>query len=85
MRLTVTLAAFLLMAVATAPLAGCVYDYAQHTDRVSYRGGNAVAQNLEAETINPSKPSMYSKVGLGKNGVVASGSASGGASTAPSN
>ncbi len=71
MRLTVTLAAFLLMALVTAPLAGCVYDHAQHTDRVSYRGGNAVAQNLEAETINPSKPSMYSKAGLGKNGVVA--------------
>ena len=70
MRLTLTLAAFLLMAVITAPLAGCVYDYAQHTDRVSYRGGNAVAQNLEAETVNPSKPSMYNKAGLGKNGVL---------------
>jgi len=82
MRLTITLAAFLLMTVVTAPLAGCVYDYAQHTDRVSYRAGNAVAQNLESETINTSKRSMYSTAGLGKNGVVTSAPSS---TTPPSN
>ena len=65
MKPTLTAAAFLLMAVATAPLAGCAYDYAQHTDRVSFRAGNAVAANLEAETINPSKRSMLSAAGLG--------------------
>jgi hypothetical protein len=83
MRLTITLAAFLLMTVVTAPLAGCVYDYAQHTDRVSYRAGNAVAQNLESETINTSKRSMYSTAGLGKNGVVTA--TSGTSTPAPSN
>ena len=82
MRLTITLAAFLLMTVVTAPLAGCVYDYAQHTDRVSYRAGNAVAQNLESETINTSKRSMYSTAGLGKNGVLTSAASS---TTPPSN
>jgi hypothetical protein len=71
------------MAVVTAPLAGCSYDYLQHTDRVSFRAGNAVAQNLESETINPSKRSMYTKGGLGKNGIVAGTTAS--APTVPSN
>ena len=84
MRLTITLAAFLFMAVVTAPLAGCVYDYAQHTDRVSYRAGNAVTQNLESETINTSKRSMYSTAGLGKNGVVTAAT-SGTSTPAPSN
>jgi hypothetical protein len=76
-RTAITSAAFLIMVVATAPLAGCAYDYAQHTDRVSFRAGNAVAQNLEAETINPAKRSMYAKGGLGKNGVVTSTSSTG--------
>ncbi len=70
MKSILTAAAFLLMAAATAPLAGCAYDYAQHTDRVSFRAGNAVAANLEAETINPSKRSMLSTAGLGRNGNV---------------
>ena len=85
MRLTITLAAFLLMTVVTAPLAGCVYDYAQHTDRVSFRAGNAVAQNLEAETINPAKRSMYAKGGLGKNGVVTSNATNSSSPTVPTN
>jgi hypothetical protein len=85
-RTAVTAAAFLVMVVATAPLAGCVYDYAQHTDRVSFRAGNAVAQNLEAETINPAKRSMYAKGGLGKNGGLTSNVTSApGAPTVPSN
>lgn len=71
-RTAIVLGAFVTMAVVTAPLAGCSYDYLQHTDRVSFRAGNAVAQNLESETINPSKRSMYAKGGLGKNGIVTS-------------
>ena len=71
MRAALTLAAFVAMAIATAPLAGCAYDYAQHTDRVSYAGGNAVKANLEMSTTDPSKRSTYSTKGLGKNGVFA--------------
>jgi len=52
------------------PLAGCAYDYAQHTDRVGYSAGDAVRANLESETINPSKRSMYATTGLGRNGPV---------------
>ena len=81
-RTTIVCLAFVLMAVVTAPLAGCSYDYLQHTDRVSFRGGNAVAQNLESETINPSKRSMYAKGGLGKNGGLTSNVT---APTVPSN
>ena len=51
-------------------LSGCAYDYLQHTDRVGYSAGDAVHANLEGETINPSKRSMYDKSGLGKNGNV---------------
>ena len=58
-----------LAAVLAPLLGGCTYDYLQHTDRVGYGAGNAVAANLEAETINPSKGSMYVTSGLGKNGV----------------
>jgi len=52
------------------PLGGCTYDYLQHTDRVAYSAGDAVYANLESETINPSKKSMYYTKGLGKNGLV---------------
>jgi hypothetical protein len=82
-RTAIVFAAFVIMAVVTAPLAACSYDYMQHTDRVSFRAGNAVAQNLESETINPSKRSMYAKGGLGKNGIVAGTTAS--APTVPTN
>jgi hypothetical protein len=51
-------------------LSGCSYDYLQHTDRVAYSTGNAVRANLERETINPSRRSMYSTKGLGRNGSV---------------
>jgi hypothetical protein len=50
-------------------LSGCSYDYLQHTDRVAYSAGDAVKANLESETINPSKRSMYNTKGLGKTGV----------------
>ena len=50
-------------------LSGCSYDYLQHTDRVAYSAGDAVRANLESETINPSKRSMYNTGGLGKTGV----------------
>jgi hypothetical protein len=51
-------------------LTGCSYDYMQHTDRVAYRAGDAVKANLEGETINPAKRSMFNKWGLGRNGTV---------------
>lgn len=52
------------------PLGGCTYDYLQHTDRVAYHAGDAVRANLERETANPSKSSMYVRSGLGRNGAV---------------
>ena len=51
-------------------LSGCAYDYLQHSDRVAYSAGDAVRANLERETINPSKKSMYKTKGLGGDGVV---------------
>jgi len=56
--------------IAAASLGGCTYDYTQHSDRIAYSAGDAVKANLEAETVDPSNPSMYSKKGLGKNGRV---------------
>lgn len=49
-------------------LAGCAYDYAQHTDQVAYSAGDAVKANLARETIDPSKKSMNDTSGLGQNG-----------------
>ena len=76
----------LIAVVLLAPgLGGCTYDYLQHTDRLAYSGGDAVKANLEAETVNPSKRSMYSKDGLGRNGLIipepTTGSSSTGSST----
>ncbi len=56
-------------------LSGCAYDYLQHTDRIAYSAGDAVHANLEAETVNPSKRSMYDVSGL--YGIIPTGSASG--------
>lgn len=64
------LKSLVLAAVFTLPLSGCGYDYLQNTDRVAYRAGDAVKANLESETTNPSKRSMYWTKGLGKNGPV---------------
>lgn len=50
-------------------LAGCSSDYLNHRDRITLAGGDAVRRNLERETINPSKASMYRTYGLGKDGV----------------
>lgn len=72
-----------LAAAATLALAGCAYDYLQHSDRVGYSAGDAVKANLAQETTNPSKRSMYSTWGLGRNGDVTPDSAS--ASAASSN
>lgn len=60
------------IAAATALLlvGGCAYDYTQRTDRVGYSAGNAVKANMAIQTTNPSKGSMYSTKGLGKNGPV---------------
>ncbi|HVY52479.1 MAG TPA: hypothetical protein VHA07_13080 [Devosia sp.] len=63
-------------------LAGCTYDYLQHSDRVGYSAGDAVEANLAQETANPFKRSMYSTAGLGRNGSV-SASAEASASAAP--
>jgi hypothetical protein len=63
-----------LVAALAIGLSGCTYDYEQHTDRVAYSAGDAVRANLEAETINPYKRSVYRTEGLGANGnVIASG------------
>ncbi len=62
-------------------LGGCSYDYVQHTDRVGYSAGDAVKANLERETKSPSKRSMYSTTGLGRNGDVTSTLPSGAAAT----
>ena len=72
MRLSLKAVSAGIVAAATASLAGgCVsYDYLQRTDRVSYHAGDAVAANLESETINPSSPWIYDTSGLGKNGNV---------------
>jgi len=51
-------------------LGGCTYDYLQRTDRVVYSAGDAVKANLARETTNPTKGSMYSTKGLGKDGPV---------------
>jgi len=53
-------------------LGGCTYDYLQRTDRVGYSAGDAVRANLERETMNPTRRSMYDTRGLGKNGDVVS-------------
>lgn len=58
-----------------AGLGGCAYDYRQRTDRVAYTAGDAVRANLARETTNPSRGSMYSTGGLGKNGPVVGGPA----------
>lgn len=49
-------------------LAGCSSDYLNHRDRVTLAGGDAVRRNLERETINPAKASMYRTTGLGGDG-----------------
>lgn len=51
-------------------LSGCVYDYFQRTDRVSYSSGDAVKANIERETTDPSDEEMNKTSDLGKNGVV---------------
>ena len=55
------------LVAASLLLVGCS-DYLNHRDRVTLAGGNAVRANLERETINPSKASMYRTKGLGSDG-----------------
>ena len=61
---------FAVLFVTVPPLmVGCSsVDYLNHRDRVTLAGGDAVRQNLERETMNPSKASMYKTAGLGSNG-----------------
>ncbi len=55
----------------TLLLAGCSSaDYYNRRDRVTLAGGDAVRQNLERETLNPAKKSMYDVSGLGDDGDV---------------
>lgn len=61
------------LAALALALSGCAYDYANHSDRVAYSAGDAVKANVEASTTSPSKKSMYSTRGLGKNGEVIAG------------
>ena len=82
--MTAIVARFLVAAGAALLLSGCAYDYLQHTDRVGYSAGDAVAHNLAQETINPSKRSMYVKSGLGRNGSVIPSANSSASSPAPS-
>ena len=64
------LSSTVLAAVLILALSGCAHDYMQRTDRVAFHAGNAVRANIESQTINPSKKSMKSTAGLGKNGQV---------------
>lgn len=58
-----------LAATLLATLSGCAYDYTQRTDRVGFSAGDAVKSNLALHTTNPSKKSMNSTDGLGKDGI----------------
>ena len=54
-------------------LAGCLSgcsaaDYLNRRDTVTLRAGESVRANLEQQTINPSKASMYNQRGLGADG-----------------
>ena len=70
-RVSPTMARMIVLAaIAAGLLSGCAYDYLQHTDRVSFKAGDAVHANLESETTNPDKRSMYVTTGLGANGSV---------------
>lgn len=51
-------------------VSGCAYDHLQHTDRVSYRAGNAVRANMAIQTTNPTSGAQYATAGLGANGPV---------------
>jgi hypothetical protein len=68
---TVKLVALLSACAVPTVLGGCAYDYLQRTDRVGYSAGDAVKANLAKQTIDPSKKTMYSTKGLGKNGAIA--------------
>ncbi len=57
-------------AMLTLALAGCAYDYLNHSDRVAFSSGDAVKANLESETVNPANPASDNLSGLGKNGPV---------------
>jgi hypothetical protein len=66
-----TLGTAIAIACVVLLLGGCAaYDYFQHTDRIAYRAGDAVKANLERETTDPSRASMFDVSGLGKNGPV---------------
>ncbi len=72
-RIVLAVAAGAVAAAIALLLSGCTYDYMQRSDRVAYSAGNAVKANLERETTDPSKDSMYVTKGLGKDGIVVDG------------
>jgi hypothetical protein len=72
--MTLTLGRAIWIGLTLALLAGCSYDYLQHTDRVAYSTGDAVKHNLEAETTKPDKRSAYDTRGLGHNGKISTAS-----------
>lgn len=50
-------------------LGGCAEaDYLNHRDTVTLAAGNAVRQNVEMETTNPTAGYMYDTSGLGADG-----------------
>jgi len=68
--MTMTLGRAIWIGLTLAALAGCSYDYLQHSDRIGYSTGDAVKHNLESETTKPDKRSAYDTRGLGRNGKV---------------
>jgi len=72
--MTLTLGRLIALGLALALLAGCSYDYLQHSDRISYSAGDAVRHNLEAETTKPDKRLAYDTKGLGRNGKISTAS-----------
>lgn len=60
----------LALAGAALALLASACTHAERSDRIAFSAGNAVRANLEGQTTNPSKRSMYVTSGLGRNGSV---------------
>ena len=79
--MTLTLGRLAWIGLTLALLAGCSYDYLQHSDRIAYSAGDAVRHNLEAETTKPGKRSAYNTTGLGRDGRISTASSADASST----
>lgn len=64
------LLSYLCVLMLATSLGGCMYDYSQHTDRVSQNAGEAIKANMAMTTTDPSSSSMNDTTGLGENGRV---------------